>query len=402
MKTKFNSKLANDMIVIVSTCEDSWGGSEELWSRSIAFFQSKGLQVTVFKKKIPQEHYQFDLLHEQGVQLKSLLPAEGRKKGLFRQFGSVFSTNKSADGAGGDKKRPWFLQAEDVDNFEAEIKNLRPRLVIISQAINFDGLAYGHVCNIYNIPYVIVCHKAVDFYWPEPGDRPAMRRVFQDARACYFVSTHNKRLTEEQFGLRLPHGEVIFNPLKVSKKIPFPDSHTTGWKLCCIGRLFVLDKGQDMLLRVLSKPKWKKRPLHVSFVGSGRDEVGLKEMANLLELTNVSFLGQVQDIEAVWKHHHALILPSRSEGLPLTIVEAMKVGRPIITTDAGGSAELLEDGVNGFIAQSNEDSIDSTLERAWARREDWETLGANASNHVASVLPEVPERDFVDNLLTFI
>ncbi|MGV3762428.1 glycosyltransferase family 4 protein [Parapedobacter sp.] len=402
MRTKFNAQSANDMIAIVSTCEDSWGGSEELWFRSIGFIQSKGLQVTVFKKKIPGGQYQFDLLNEKGVLLKSLLPDERRKKGIFRQFGAAFSNNKSVRGSGSNKERPWFLHGNDVENFEAEIKNLRPRLVIISQAINFDGLGYGYVCHVYNIPYVIVCHKAVDFYWPEPGDRATMRQVFQHARACYFVSAHNKRLTEEQFGLRLPHGEVIFNPIKVSKKIPFPASHATGWKLCCIGRLFVLDKGQDMLLRVLSRPKWKERRLHVSFVGSGRDEVGLKEMADFLELTNVSFLGQIQDMEEVWKHHHALILPSRSEGLPLTIVEAMIAGRPTIATDAGGNAELLADGVNGFIAQPNEDSIDTTLERAWIRREYWETLGANASNHIASVLPKFPEKNFVDDLLTFI
>ena len=54
----------------------------------------------------------------------------------------------------------------------------------------------------------------------------------------------------------------------------------------------------------------------------------------------------------IWAEHHALVLPSRFEGMPLVVVEAMLCGRPCIVTDVGGNAELIRDGINGFLAKA--------------------------------------------------
>jgi len=274
-----------------------------------------------------------------------------------------------------------------------------PTLVIISQGINFDGLNLASQCLLLKIPYVIVSQKAVDFYWPSKSDRKHMLETLLNAERTFFVSKHNLRLTEEQFGKRLPNAKVIFNPVKLSGGvIPFPKSNTI-FKFVCLGRLFLLDKGQDILIRILSEQKWRDRPVSVSFIGKGDDDNALKDLAKLLQVSNIEFKGHVDDIESMWKEYHALLLPSRSEGLPLSMVEAMSAGRPVIISDIGGNTELVSESITGFIGSANEKSFGEAMERAWNLRDQWEQIGINASNHIANVIPENPEKDFAASII---
>ena len=149
-------------------------------------------------------------------------------------------------------------------------------------------------------------------------------------------------------GKKLDNAVVLFNPIKVArKKIPYP-STSNGYKLACIGRYFFMDKGQDILLRILSREQWRNRPLSVSFYGFGKDKEALKDLAVFLQLKNVEFMEFKVDVEKIWEEHHALILPSRGEGMPLVLLEAMSAGRTAIVTDVGGNTEVLEDGITGF------------------------------------------------------
>ncbi|RZK24563.1 MAG: glycosyltransferase, partial [Flavobacterium sp.] len=263
----------------------------------------------------------------------------------------------------------------------------------------FDGLNLASQCLQLKIPYVIVSQKAVDFYWPSKSDRKDMLKTLLNAERTFFVSKHNLKLTEEQFGKRLPNAKVVFNPVKLSGGIvPYPKSNTV-FKFVCLGRLFLLDKGQDIIIRILSEQKWRDRPVCVSFIGKGDDDDALKDLAKLLQVNNVEFKGQIDDIESMWKEYHALVLPSRCEGLPLSMVEAMSAGRPVVISDIGGNTELVEEGITGFIGSPNEKSFGEAMERAWNLRDNWEQIGINASNYVAAVIPESPEKDFAVSIL---
>jgi glycosyltransferase involved in cell wall biosynthesis len=92
-------------------------------------------------------------------------------------------------------------------------------------------------------------------------------------------------------------------------------------------------------------------------------------------------------------------MPSRSEGLPLVLLEAMAAGRPVIITNAGGNAEVVKDGETGFISEISFSSLDAALEKAWAHRHQWEQMGKNAFQFIDQYLPAKPEADFA-NLVT--
>src|SRR3546814_5951910 len=127
-----------------------------------------------------------------------------------------------------------------------------------------------------------------------------------NARHCFFVSQHNQQLTEEQYGVRLPESRVIFNPVKPTAYIPYPTSEDV-FQLCCVGRIFIVEKGQDMLIRLLSQPKWRSRPVIVNFVGTGTDETVLTELAQLLGVNNINFNGHIDNVYELWRDRKSVV-----------------------------------------------------------------------------------------------
>jgi glycosyltransferase involved in cell wall biosynthesis len=379
-------------IVIISTSIDDWGGSEELWGRSLPYFQEEGYEITLMKPLMNIEHPQLKRIMNTGVKLVEInrIKSPGKKAiKVLTEFIKKIAFSYNLIG----------YQSESFKYLHQLLKKENPSLVIVSQGINFDGLKYAKQCLILNLPYLVVSQKAVDFYWPDKADRASMLETLLNAKKNYFVSKHNLRLTEEQFGSRLANSKVIFNPVKLSgRKLDYPNPDK-GYRFACIGRLFLLDKGQDIIIRILSEQKWRDRNVSVSFIGKGDDEQGLKDLASLLEVRNIDFKGQVENIEQVWEQYHALLLPSRCEGLPLSMVEAMSAGRPVIISDAGGNAELVDEGVTGFIGYPNEKSFGEAMERAWQRRAEWEQIGENASLKISTSIPEKPEYVFAKEVL---
>lgn len=72
------------------------------------------------------------------------------------------------------------------------------------------------------------------------------------------------------------------------------------------------------------------------------------ELAGACGAGGVEYLGEAEDVRPALARVHVLVLPSRGEGTPRSVLEAMAMGRAIITTDAPGCRETVEDGVNGL------------------------------------------------------
>ena len=150
---------------------------------------------------------------------------------------------------------------------------------------------------------------------------------------------------------------------------------------------------------MLSRKKWRDRPLQVTLYGKGARQQSLARLKSMWKLDNVQFGSYVQDIEAVWQTHHGLILPSRYEGLPLAVVEAMLCARPCIVTDVAGNRELIEDNVEGFIAAAPKpEFLDEALERAWQQRARWYDIGQAAAQKVRACVPRDPIGAFAQQL----
>ena len=365
----------------------TWGGSEELWSATAAVLASDGHRVTVFKSGVDAAEPRIRRLRALRCRIHDLARFPLMPRRLFPLLRSL-----SSGAAYGH---------EVVRLLNGLALSRRPDLVVVSQGGNHDGYVFAEVCRRLRLPYAIVSQKASDLYWPADWQQKTIAAVYRAARACFFVSEHNRRLTEEQLGFALPRAAVVRNPFLVpwEPRADWPDDGRE-LRLACVGRLHPKEKGQDLLLRVLARRRWRERPLSVAFYGDGLQRDSLERMARNLGLANVTFAGFVRDVAAIWSAHHALILPSRCEGLPIALVEAMLSGRVPIVTDVGGNAEVVDDGATGYLAAApTEDALDEAMERAWNERHRWREIGAAAAARIRTLIPREPERCFARRLV---
>ncbi|KJS68820.1 MAG: hypothetical protein JL50_03985 [Peptococcaceae bacterium BICA1-7] len=109
-------------------------------------------------------------------------------------------------------------------------------------------------------------------------------------------------------------------------------------------------KGLKYLLGAASRLTARGEDLNFVLVGDGplRGELE-KEVRDLNLSGRVFFTGQRMDVHRLMPCFDIFVLPSVSEGLPLTILEAMASGRPVISTRVGGIPEVIEDGVSGLL-----------------------------------------------------
>jgi glycosyltransferase involved in cell wall biosynthesis len=230
------------------------------------------------------------------------------------------------------------------------------------------------------LPYVLVAQQASEAHRPSDEALPLLRRAVREARRFVFVSEHNRRLTEDHLGEPIENAVVVGNPVPAYGPFPLPAEPPV--RLACVARLDTGDKGQDLLLDVLATERWQARPVEVTFAGEGADRAALVARG----IASARFAGHVDDIEQLWRSHHALVLPSRCEGLPLALLEAMACGRPAIVTDVGGNAEVVDDGSTGFVASTpTVEAIGDALERAWSAREQWAAMGERAAARAAAL-----------------
>lgn len=364
----------------------SWGGSEELWSATAAVLAEAGHEVTIFKGVIPEEQPRIKRLRELKCRIFDLARVP-----LIPRAVSEFSSRLSYA----------LMTLQQNISVKFRLAFHRSDLVVISQGGNLDGAELADICRRRKRPYVLIVQKAAEMYWPFDKRLPQLRAVYEAAEASYFVSAHNHHLTVEQLGIDLPRAHVVRNPFLVpwARRTDWP-SEEGGLRLACVGRLYPTEKGQDVLLRVLGRDKWRERALSVTFFGTGLHRGGLQRMADRMGLTSVTFRGFVDDVAAIWRDHHALALPSRAEGLPLVLVEAMLSGRVSIVTNVAGNGEVVDDGETGFLAAAaTEDAMDEALERAWQRRHEWRQIGELAASRIRTLVPSDPASTFAEMLL---
>lgn len=92
--------------------------------------------------------------------------------------------------------------------------------------------------------------------------------------------------------------------------------------------------------------------------------IGAAELASWQTDGAIEYLGHLDDVRPAFAAARVYVLPSYREGTPRTVLEAMAMGRPIVTTAAPGCRETVVDGVNGFLVPVRDDlALEAALER---------------------------------------
>jgi len=259
--------------------------------------------------------------------------------------------------------------------------------LVISQGSTFDVLGSPELLKLFdniNIPYSVICQLNSDDIFLDDAQRLPAYQFLSKAKSAAFVSLANLLTAQRQLAKNLPNAIVVQNPVNLSDSgyIEFP--RTLPLRFASVARLDARFKGQDILLEALGTEIWKNRKWSCHLYGTGPDKKYLEDLAFHYGLAGrIHFMGHVNDIREIWAENHVLVLPSRAEGTPLALVEAMLCGRPAIVTDVGGNTTWIEEGKTGFIAESPKAKyFGRALEKAWQARLDWDRMGHTA-HHVA-------------------
>jgi glycosyltransferase involved in cell wall biosynthesis len=364
----------------ISTMDGSpWGGSEELWSQTAVRLKIAGHDIRASTKYWPKMSEKVVALGAKGVTLNIHSSPPRRRSLSQRILRRFFSPPNPSDYA-------WLM-------------DFNPDLAVISQGYNADGFGWASACREAGIRYVIIVHCNSEIWWFQHRLDQALAS-YRNARRVFCVSHSNLDLLRLQLGEPLPDAEIVWNPCNVSPEgaLAWPDDRTI-LRLACVGRINPAHKGQDLLLQVLARPEWQGRPIELNLFGTGPDERALRRTAELLQVKRLHFRGHVSDVRAIWRENHMLVLPSRCEGLPIALVEAMQCGRPAVVTNIGGNAELCVDNHTGFVAAAPTVSlVGEALERAWNRRNDWCRMGQAARSRVEDLVPKDPVGVFCERL----
>lgn len=110
------------------------------------------------------------------------------------------------------------------------------------------------------------------------------------------------------------------------------------------------EKGIDVLLAAIPSLLREHPEVHLVILGDGELRQPLHDVAGRLGLTGrVWFMGNVADVRPWVKHFQVMVIPSRQEGLPTALLEAMALGCPVVASAVGGIPELLLHGTTGLL-----------------------------------------------------
>lgn len=150
---------------------------------------------------------------------------------------------------------------------------------------------------------------------------------------------------------------VLKNPLGVTTSTDDIYTIKKRFDILTVGRLDRM-KGIDRLLVIFKRICDMERfsDWQLSIAGEGEEELKLKELANELKIADrINWLGNIKDMESLYKQSSIFVMTSRSEGLPMVLGEAMQCGLPVIAYDCPtGPREFIKNNINGFLIDDDD------------------------------------------------
>ncbi|BAU11552.1 glycosyl transferase group 1 [Leptolyngbya sp. NIES-3755] len=375
-----------------------WGGSEYLWSMTaIEALHDRHSVSFSMPDWAEQSHPTVNQLVQQGAQFfprsrqpQSLVDRALNKVRQIRPIKVLEACFPESLDAVRSTYRPIFANQPDI--------------ICVSQGTSYEAAAIPELAELLlttTIPYVLVCHFNSDVWLLDEQWRSTARKLFEKATAIAFVSEHNLKSAERHLAYRLNDAVVLQNPVNLSHDEIVPWVETTPISFATVARLETFFKGQDVLFEALSAPEWRSRLWQCQLYGAGPDRAYLESLADCYGIRDrICFKGHVADVRSIWADNQMLVLPSKGEGTPLALIEAMICGRPAIVTNVGGNAEWIEEGKTGFVAEApTAIALKAALERAWQHQQHWQTMGMKAHQIALQRRDRTPAQSLLNFIL---
>jgi glycosyltransferase involved in cell wall biosynthesis len=282
--------------------------------------------------------------------------------------------------------RSTMLHSRTLAAVSTVARELRRRDVHVVHGYLFEGnFLAALVGRRARRPVTLVSKRSLDRYG-RPDRRAAAwlsnrlaDRVLVNAAAVRDIVIHHEWCAPEKIDL-IPNGVDL--PTRTGTARP-PDPRGDGPLVGMVGRLG-WKKGYEFALQAFAVLRERIPSLRVDIVGDGDLRGELERRIDELGLRGtVQLLGQRSDVPACLERFDCFVLSSVIEGMPNALLEAMSMRLPVVTTSAGGSAEVVEDGISGLVVPPRDASaLADAIGRVLADRDLAARLGRAAERRV--------------------
>lgn len=196
------------------------------------------------------------------------------------------------------------------------------------------------------------------------------------ACASYFMRAQAMRFSEPSCWSKM---SIVRCGIDIDR-LPSPGVHggATPARLICVGRLSP-EKGHFGLLEALSEVAASNLEFELTLVGDGSMLEPIRARAKELDLLrHIRFTGALSESETLAQiaQSDILVLPSLMEGLPVVLIEAMALGRPVVASRVAGIPELIDEGQSGFMfTPSDWQDLATALSELLVNSVEWQRMG---------------------------
>jgi glycosyltransferase involved in cell wall biosynthesis len=362
-------------VLFISVMNGSaWGGSEEIWFQSVLWLAQRNYPVGVCCFNWPGKQDKLQQLKQAGCKLY-LLPGKNETKSIFGK---------------------WKLtKAVKVIPFSGY------HTVIVNQG-GWKDVVHGPFKKLYKrLPrYALTFHNYNAKEKLPGGKRNLLSNWIHNSYANLAATERVFSTLKESYSLNAPNQAIVINPITFAPPesiTPFATAHETKSIFCMLAALDTNRKAQDLLIKTLGQSKWKERNWELNLYGEGNDKVILEKAIIEQQLQSKIFLkGYTKDIKKVLAESHLLLQITHRDAMPLSVMEAMAMSRPVVISDVGDMALWVKQGANGWITpEVTVECINETLEIAWVNRHRWEEMGKKSFAIFKEKYPADPAKYFL-------
>lgn len=271
--------------------------------------------------------------------------AELRRRGIEPR---VFSLKQPEETVYHEAVRDADLLARtsyDEREFRGLLDAFKPQVVHAHFATEPTATARRLACE-YNVPFTFTAH-GYDVYRKPPADFADRAAA---AASLITVSEANRRHIADTF--HIAAGRIAVIPCGVDTEWFSPGTPDDGppW-IVCVARLREV-KRLDVLMHACATLRDRGLSFRCAIVGEGPERAALEALRRQLRLDDIVHMpgaAEHAEVRCWWRRGTIAVLSSRSEGMPVSLMEAAACGLPAVAPAVGGIPELIEPGVTGLV-----------------------------------------------------
>jgi glycosyltransferase involved in cell wall biosynthesis len=362
----------------------AWGGSEELWFQTALYAARNGYTVGCAFYEWPQKQERINQLRNAGCALYLFSNKGRQKRNLLERL--QYKITK--------RKVRYFANHLPLSAYDLTVINLGYLEIIDHYWKGF----YKHVRN-----YALLFHVHDEADTIKEKRKDLLRKWVKGAKHNLFASMRTKQFLERELAITIPNAGTLINPISFqapNELTPYPPLQNGNYVFVMLATLDTRRKAQDNLITALSAPKWKERNWQLHLYGGGLDEQKLQaQVAKAGMGEKIRLKGHTSDVRGALVDAHLLLQVTHIDAMPLAVMEALAMAKPMAVSNVGDMPLWVEEGVNGWISENASiEQIDAILEKAWQARDRWEEMGKASFQLFKERFPSIPEAHFLKQL----